>query len=39
MKTSIRFYNDHEVRVHLTDKNDDREIYMKGIDYSYHYEK
>ncbi len=22
----------------LTDKNDDREIFMKGIDVSYHYE-
>ena len=29
-KKSIRFYNDHI---------DDREIFMKGIDYSYYYEQ
>lgn len=28
----------HVLRQTLTDKTDDREIYMKGIDYSYYYE-
>lgn len=28
----------HVLRQALTDKTDDREIYMKGIDYSYYYE-
>ena len=30
-----------EVRVYgaMTDKIDDREIFMKGIDYSYYYEQ
>ncbi len=28
----------HILKQALTDKIDDREIYMKGIDYSYYYE-
>ena len=28
----------HVLRQALTDKTDDREIYMKGIDHSYYYE-
>lgn len=28
----------HVLRLALTDKTDDREIYMKGIDHSYYYE-
>ena len=28
----------HVLRQALTDKTDDREIYIKGIDHSYYYE-
>ena len=39
MKKSIRFFNDREVRAVWDDRIDDREIFMKGIDYSYYYEQ
>ena len=42
-KISIRFYKDHKVRAAWDEENadriDDREIFMKGIDYSYYYEQ
>lgn len=41
MKLSVVDYNDilNLIQNALTDKIDDREIFMKGIDYSYYYEE
>ena len=41
MKLSVVDYDDILMLIKnaLTDKVDDREIFMKGIDYSYYYEE
>jgi cell filamentation protein len=41
MKLSVVDYSDvlTLIKNALTDKIDDREIFMKGIDYSYYYEE